>query len=155
MLASDEDDTEILPVSEEVKAYEPIIQKYAKEHGIPDYVLLIEAVMMQESGGRGTDPMQCSECSFNTLYPHTPGSITDQEYPINVGKGDGTAATKIQKATPHNVSCGLRQVFCPIRAVLKMGNTQSIPTFPEPSSGSKSLAESPCPIMRCCLKSRI
>ena len=85
MLASDEDDIEILPVSEEVKAYEPIIQKYAKEHGIPDYVLLIEAVMMQESGGRGTDPMQCSECGFNTRYPHTPGSITDPEYSINVG----------------------------------------------------------------------
>ena len=85
MLASDENDTEILPVSNEVKAYEPIIQKYAKEHGIPDYVLLIEAVMMQESGGRGTDPMQCSECNFNTLYPHTPGSITDPEYSINVG----------------------------------------------------------------------
>lgn len=88
MLASDENDTEILPVSEEVKAYEPIIQKYAKEHGIPDYVLLIEAVMMQESGGRGTDPMQCSECNFNTLYPHTPGSITDPEYSINVGIQD-------------------------------------------------------------------
>ena len=85
MLASDETDMEILPVSEEVKAYEPIIQKYAKEHGIPDYVLLIEAVMMQESGGRGTDPMQCSECNFNTLYPHTPGSITDPEYSVNVG----------------------------------------------------------------------
>lgn len=85
MLASDENDTEILPVSDEVKAYEPIIQKYAKEHGIPDYVLLIEAVMMQESGGRGTDPMQCSECNFNTLYPHTPGSITDPEYSINAG----------------------------------------------------------------------
>ena len=85
MLASDENDMEILPVSEEVKAYEPIIQKYAMEHGIPDYVLLIEAVMMQESGGRGTDPMQCSECNFNTLYPHTPGSITDPEYSVNVG----------------------------------------------------------------------
>lgn len=85
MLASDENDMEILPVSEEVKAYEPIIQRYAKEHGIPDYVLLIEAVMMQESGGRGTDPMQCSECNFNTLYPHTPGSITDPEYSVNVG----------------------------------------------------------------------
>ena len=85
ILASDENDMEILSVSEEVKAYEPIIQKYAKEHGIPDYVLLIEAVMMQESGGRGTDPMQCSECNFNTRYPHAPGSITDPEYSINVG----------------------------------------------------------------------
>ena len=85
MFASDENDTEILPVSDEVKAYEPIIQKYAKEHGIGDYVLLIEAVMMLESGGRGTDPMQCSECPFNTLYPNTPGAITDPEYSINVG----------------------------------------------------------------------
>ena len=85
MFASDEDDTEILPVSEEVKAYEPLIQQYAREHGIGDYVLLIQAVMMQESGGRGTDPMQASECGYNTLYPHAPGSITDPEYSINVG----------------------------------------------------------------------
>lgn len=85
MLASDEDDTEILPVSDAVIAYEPIIQQYAREHGIPEYTLLIEAVMMQESGGRGNDPMQCSECSFNTLYPHRPGGIPDPEYSINVG----------------------------------------------------------------------
>lgn len=85
MFASDEDDIEILPVSEEVKAYEPLIQKYASEHGIGEYTLLIQAVMMQESGGRGNDPMQCSECGFNTLYPRTPGGITDPEYSINVG----------------------------------------------------------------------
>ena len=85
MFASDEDDAEILPVTEEVKAYEPIIQQYAREHGIGDYVLLIQAVMMQESGGRGTDPMQASECGYNTLYPHAPGSIRDPEYSINVG----------------------------------------------------------------------
>ena len=85
MFASDEDDTEILPVTEEVKSYEPIIQQYAREHGIGDYVLLIQAVMMQESSGRGTDPMQASECGYNTRYPHAPGSITDPEYSINVG----------------------------------------------------------------------
>ena len=85
MFASDEDDTEILPISEEVIAYEPLIQQYAREHGIGDYVLLIQAVMMQESGGRGTDPMQASECGYNILYPHAPGSITDPEYSINVG----------------------------------------------------------------------
>ena len=33
-----------------------------------------------------------------------------------------------------------------------MGNTSSIPAFSILSLGSKSLAESPCPIMRCCLK---
>ena len=85
LFASDEDDTEILPVSEEVKAYEPLIQQYAREHGIGDYVLLIQSVMIQESGGRGTDPMQASECGYNTLYPHAPGSIRDPEYSINVG----------------------------------------------------------------------
>ncbi len=85
MFASDENDIEVLPVNEEVKVYEPLIQKYANEHGIGDYVLLIEAVMMLESGGHGTDPMQCSECPFNTLYPNTPCSITDPEYSINVG----------------------------------------------------------------------
>ena len=85
MFASDEDDIEILPVSEEVKAYEPLIQRYANEHGIGEYTLLIQAVMMQESGGRGTDPMQASECGYNTLYSHAPGSIRDPEYSINVG----------------------------------------------------------------------
>lgn len=85
MLGSDEEDLEVIPVSEEVKAYEPLIRQYAKEHGVEDYVLLIEAVMMQESGGRGTDPMQCSECGFNTRYPNTPGGIPDPEYSIDVG----------------------------------------------------------------------
>lgn len=73
------------PVSAEVEAYAPLIQKYAKEHGIPDYVELIKAVMMQESGGRGNDPMQASECGYNTRYPNTPNAITDPEYSINVG----------------------------------------------------------------------
>lgn len=85
LFARDNNDSEILPVSEEVQAYGPVIQKYAREHGIPDYVLLIQAVMMQESRGQGSDPMQCSECGFNTLYPHAPGGITDPEYSINVG----------------------------------------------------------------------
>lgn len=40
---------------------------------------------MQESGGQGGDPMQASECAFNTKYPKTPGSITDPEYSINIG----------------------------------------------------------------------
>ena len=44
------------PVSAEVEAYEPLIQKYAKQYGVPEYVELIKAVMMQESGGRGLDP---------------------------------------------------------------------------------------------------
>ncbi len=73
------------PVSEEVNAYTSLIQIYAQKHGIPEYVDLIKAVMMQESGGRGNDPMQASECGFNTQYPHGPNSITDPEYSIDVG----------------------------------------------------------------------
>lgn len=74
-----------VPVSAEVDAYRPLIRLYAAEHGIPEYEDLIAAVMMQESGGQGTDPMQCSECGFNTRYPHYPNGITDPEYSIDVG----------------------------------------------------------------------
>ena len=73
------------PVSAEVEAYEPLIQKYAKQYGIPEYVELIKAVMMQESGGRGLDPMQAAEGSFNTRYPHEPNGIQDPEYSIECG----------------------------------------------------------------------
>ena len=77
--------TSYTPVSAEVEAYTPIITKYAKQYGIQEYVELIKAVMMQESGGQGNDPMQCSESGFNTQYPRTPGGITDPEYSIEVG----------------------------------------------------------------------
>ena len=85
ILGSQDESTETLPISAEVEAYEPVIRKYAKQYGIPDYVLLIQAVMMQESGGRGNDPMQASECGYNTQYPRVPGGITDPEYSIAVG----------------------------------------------------------------------
>ena len=56
--------TSTTPVSAEVEAYDPLIQEYARQHGIPEYVELIKAVMMQESGGQGNDPMQASECGI-------------------------------------------------------------------------------------------
>ncbi len=74
-----------IPVSAEVEAYRPLIRLYAAQYGIPEYEDLIAAVMMQESGGQGGDPMQCSECGFNTRYSHAPNSITDPEYSIDVG----------------------------------------------------------------------
>ena len=74
-----------VPISAEVEAYRPLIRLYAAQHGIPEYEDLIAAVMMQESGGQGTDPMQCSESGYNTRYPHAPNSITDLEYSIDVG----------------------------------------------------------------------
>ena len=72
-------------LSAEVLAHTPAIQKYASEFGIPEYVPAIQAIMMQESGGRGTDPMQASECPYNTQYPNTPGAIQDVDYSIKVG----------------------------------------------------------------------
>ena len=80
------------PVSAEVEAYTPLIQKYAKQYGIPEYVELIKAVMMQESGGRGLDPMQAAEGSFNTRYPHEPNGIQDPEYSIQCGEQELKAA---------------------------------------------------------------
>ena len=72
-------------LSDEVLAYTSVIQQYASQYGIPEYVSAIQAIMMQESGGRGTDPMQCSESPYNTRFSHTPGSITDPDYSIEVG----------------------------------------------------------------------
>lgn len=72
-------------LSEQVLAYTATIQKYASQYGIPEYVTVLQAIMMQESGGNGTDPMQSSECPYNTRYPNSPGAITDPEYSIEVG----------------------------------------------------------------------
>ena len=75
----------VSPVSAEVEAYEPVIRIYARQYGIEEYVELIKAVMMQESGGQGSDPMQSSESGYNTRYPREPNGITDPEYSIECG----------------------------------------------------------------------
>lgn len=72
-------------VSQEIIAYTPVITQYARQYGIPQFVTAIQAMMMQESGGQGTDPMQSSECPFNTRFPNSPGAITEPEYSIQVG----------------------------------------------------------------------
>lgn len=77
--------SEIVALSDEVIAYEDTIRKYAKEYNIKDYVSLLQAIMMQESGGKGNDPMQASESGYNTKYPRVPNGITDPEYSIEVG----------------------------------------------------------------------
>lgn len=72
-------------VSDEVLAYKDTIEKYCKQYEIADYVSVVMAIMMQESGGKGKDPMQCSESGFNQKYAHLPNSITDPDYSIEVG----------------------------------------------------------------------
>lgn len=73
------------PLSKEVLSYTSVIRKYARQYGIPEYVPVIQAIMMQESGGQGTDPMQASECPCNTRFPQKPGGITDPDYSIQAG----------------------------------------------------------------------
>ncbi len=85
LTSSGEERSAYIPVSAEVEAYRPLIRLYAAQYGIPEYEDLIAAVMMQESNGQGSDPMQCSESGYNTRYPHAPNSITDPEYSIDVG----------------------------------------------------------------------
>ena len=72
-------------VSDEVLAYRATIQQVAQKYGMEAYVELLMAVMMQESGGRGSDPMQAAEGGFNTKYPHVPNGITDPAYSIECG----------------------------------------------------------------------
>ncbi len=48
-------------VSAEVLAYEPIVEKYAKEFGIEEYINYLLAIMQVESGGTLQDVMQSSE----------------------------------------------------------------------------------------------
>ena len=72
-------------LSDEVLSYRPAVERIAAKYGMSEYVELILAVMMQESGGRGTDPMQSSECPYNTRYSNSPNAIQDADYSIQVG----------------------------------------------------------------------
>ena len=92
-------DTSSMYVSKEVLAYTETIEKYAKEYEIGEYVPLIQAVMMQENGGKGKDPMQSSECRFNEKYPKKHNGITDPDYSIKVGIQNLAECLKNAKAT--------------------------------------------------------
>lgn len=67
-------------ISEEVENYRPIVEKYANEYEVSEYVDVILGMMMQESGGRGNDPMQSSES-----YCGERGCIEDPEISIKQG----------------------------------------------------------------------
>ncbi|MGY0693369.1 lysozyme family protein [Virgibacillus sp. FSP13] len=67
-------------ISDQVIAYEPLIKKYAKKYEVTAYTDVMLAMMMQESGGRGDDPMQASES-----YCGKVGCIDDPELSIKQG----------------------------------------------------------------------
>ncbi|OIK14221.1 hypothetical protein BIV60_11980 [Bacillus sp. MUM 116] len=72
-------------VSPAVRNWEPVVKKFAEEFGIGDYTELLLALMQQESGGTGLDPMQASEGAFNNKYPKIPNGIQDPIYSIWAG----------------------------------------------------------------------
>lgn len=72
-------------LTDECESYRSEVEMVAEKHGMTEYVDLIMAVMMQESGGRSLDVMQCAEGVVNTLYPHVPNGITDPSYSIDCG----------------------------------------------------------------------
>ncbi|ASN03961.1 lysozyme family protein [Virgibacillus necropolis] len=67
-------------LSDEVKQYQPLVEKYAKKNEVENYVDILLAMMMQESGGRGNDPMQASES-----YCGERNCIKDPEQSIKQG----------------------------------------------------------------------
>lgn len=67
-------------LSEAVMRYKPLVEDYAEENEIAGYVDIILGIMMQESGGRGNDPMQASESLCGEI-----GCIDDPELSIKQG----------------------------------------------------------------------
>lgn len=74
-----------LSLSGSVESNRQLVTQLAGQYGMQDYINLILAVMQQESGGRGGDPMQAAEGPYNTKYPHKPNGITDPAYSIQCG----------------------------------------------------------------------
>ncbi|MBN8233856.1 lysozyme family protein [Halobacillus kuroshimensis] len=79
------------PLSNNVRQYEEEVEKYAAEEGIADQTDVLLALMMQESGGRGDDPMQASES-----YCGEVGCIEDPE--VSIKQGVSYFATTLEKA---------------------------------------------------------
>lgn len=67
-------------INQTVLQYKPLVEKYAKEYHVANYVDVLLAMMMQESGGRGNDPMQSSESYCGEI-----GCINDPELSIKQG----------------------------------------------------------------------
>ena len=67
-------------VSEDLEQYRPLFEEYASKYGVSEYVELLLAFTMQESGGHLDDVMQSSESLG--LPPNT---IEDPERSIKVG----------------------------------------------------------------------
>lgn len=87
-------------VSNKVQGYQPLVEKYAKQYEVDDYVDVLLAMMMQESGGRGLDPMQSSEnfCGQRECIDDPEVSIKQGVYYFSktLAKADGDLKLAIQ-----------------------------------------------------------
>lgn len=66
--------------SKKIEQHRPVVQKYAKDYDVEEHMDVLLAIMLQESGGRGDDPMQSSESLCGEV-----GCITDPEQSIKQG----------------------------------------------------------------------
>lgn len=71
-------------LNERVESYRPSVQKWAAKFGIPEYVEVLLALCMAETGilENPGDPFACSESG---LAVKQPDGITDPEYSIEIG----------------------------------------------------------------------
>ncbi|WP_125318046.1 lysozyme family protein [Exiguobacterium chiriqhucha] len=69
-----------LQVSDQVLQYRDLVESELTKHGLAEQTNLVLALMMQESGGRGNDPMQASESQCGRI-----GCITSPEESIVYG----------------------------------------------------------------------
>jgi murein DD-endopeptidase MepM/ murein hydrolase activator NlpD len=91
--------TGTMPLSGSVGNDRQLVEQLAGQYGMQDYINLILAVMQQESGGQGGDPMQASEGPYNTQYPHRPDGITDPSYSIQCGIQELKASLQLAGCT--------------------------------------------------------
>lgn len=89
-----------LQVSADVEQYRELVNREAKINGIGDYTNLILALMMQESGGKGNDPMQASESLCGSI-----GCIDDPE--LSIVQGVKYFKSTMQQAD-YDVKLGLQ-----------------------------------------------
>lgn len=66
--------------ADQVEQYRPIVEKYAIQYEVEDYIDTLLGIMMQESSGKGQDPMQSSESLCGSI-----GCIDDPERSIEQG----------------------------------------------------------------------
>lgn len=92
--------TSSVPLPAAVQNYRPIVSAYATQFGMTDYVDLILAVMAQESGGEGLDPMQAAEnTAYNKKYPAVQNGIQDPQYSIWCGVQELKEALRLAGCT--------------------------------------------------------